>query len=64
MRGGATEITDNTLEKKLMDATAPYNEKAARNAENFAKASIEVGKAILDQLQVDPFAFINKAKKH
>ena len=62
MRGGATEITDNTLEKKLMDATAPYNEKAARNAENFAKASIEVGKAILDQLQVDPFAFINKAK--
>ena len=63
MRGGATEITDNTLEKKLMDATAPYNEKAARNAENFAKASIEVGKAILDQLQLDPFAFINKAKK-
>ena len=62
MRGGATEITDNTLEKKLMDATAPYNEKAARNAENFAKASIEVGKAILDQLQLDPFAFINKAK--
>ena len=62
MRGGATEITDNTLEKKLIDATAPYNEKAARNAENFAKASIEVGKAILDQLQVDPFAFINKAK--
>ena len=63
MRGGATEITDNTLEKKLIDATAPYNEKAARNAENFAKASIEVGKAILDQLQLDPFAFINKAKK-
>jgi len=62
MRGGATEITDNTLEKKLIDATAPYNEKAARNAENFAKASIEVGKAILDQLQLDPFAFINKAK--
>jgi hypothetical protein len=63
MRGGATEITDNTLEKKLIDATAPYNEKAARNAENFAKASIEVGKAILDQLKVDPMAFINKAKK-
>ena len=62
MRGGATEITDNTLEKKLIDATAPYNEKAARNAENFAKASIEVGKAILDQLQLDPLAFINKAK--
>ena len=60
---GATEITDNTLEKKLMDATAPYNEKAAKNAENFAKASIEVGKAILDQLKLDPFAFINKAKK-
>ena len=63
MRGGATEITDNTLEKKLIEATAPYNEKAAKNAENFAKASIEVGKAILDQLQLDPFAFINKAKK-
>ena len=63
MRGGATEITDDSLEKKLIDATAPYNEKAARNAENFAKASIEVGKAILDQLQLDPFAFINKAKK-
>ena len=63
MRGGATEITDNTLEKKLIDATAPYNEKAAKNAENFAKASIEVGKAILDQLKLDPFAFINKAKK-
>ncbi|MCH1611896.1 MAG: hypothetical protein L7S72_01245 [Flavobacteriales bacterium] len=62
MRGGATEITDNTLEKKLIDATAPYNEKAARNAENFAKASIEVGKAILDQLELDPLAFINKAK--
>ena len=62
MRGGATEITDNTLEKKLIDATAPYNEKAARNAQNFAKASIEVGKAILDQLQLDPIAFINKAK--
>ena len=62
MRGGATEITDNTLEQKLIDATAPYNEKAARNAENFAKASIEVGKAILDQLQFDPLAFINKAK--
>ena len=62
MRGGATEITDNTLEQKLIDATAPYNEKAARNAENFAKASIEVGKAILDQLQLDPLAFINKAK--
>ena len=43
---GATEITDNTLEKTI-DATVPYNEKAARNAENFAKASIEVGKAIL-----------------
>lgn len=63
MRGGATEITDNTLEKKLIDATAPYNEKAAKNAENFAKASIEVGKAMLDQLKLDPFAFINKAKK-
>jgi len=62
MRGGATEITDNTLEKKLIDATAPYNKKAARNAENFAKASIEVGKAILDQLELDPLAFINKAK--
>lgn len=62
MRGGATEITDDSLEKKLIDATAPYNEKAARNAENFAKASIEVGKAILDQLQLDPLAFINKAK--
>ena len=62
MRGGATEITDNTLEKKLIDATAPYNEKAARNAENFAKASIEVGKSILDQLELDPLAFINKAK--
>ena len=62
MRGGATEITDNTLEKKLIDATAPYNEKAARNAENFAKASIEVGKAILDQLKLHPLAFINKAK--
>uniref|UniRef100_A0A6C0KDY2 TRASH domain-containing protein n=1 Tax=viral metagenome TaxID=1070528 RepID=A0A6C0KDY2_9ZZZZ len=62
MRGGATEITDNTLEKKLIDATAPYNEKAARNAQNFAKASIEVGKAILDQLKLDPVAFINKAK--
>ena len=63
MRGGATEITDNTLEKKLIDATAPYNEKAARNAENFAKASIEVGKAILDQLKLDPRTFIDKAKK-
>ena len=62
MRGGATEITDDSLEKKLVDATAPYNEKAARNAENFAKASIEVGKAILAQLKVDPFAFINNAK--
>ena len=62
MRGGATEIADNTLEKKLIDATAPYNEKAAKNADNFAKASIEVGKAILDQLKLDPFAFINKAK--
>ena len=62
MRGGATEITDNTLEKKLIDATAPYNEKAARNAENFAKASIEVGKAILDQLKLDPRTFIDKAK--
>jgi len=63
MRGGATEITDNTLEKKLIDATAPYNEKAARNAENFAKASIEIGKAILDQLKLDPRTFIDKAKK-
>ena len=63
MRGEATEITDNTLEKKLIDATAPYNEKAARNAENFAKASIEVGKAILDQLKLDPRTFIDKAKK-
>ena len=63
MRGGATEITDNTLEKKLVDATAPYNEKAARNAENFAKASIEVGKAILDKLKLDPLAFIDEAQK-
>ena len=62
MRGGATEITDDSLEKKLVDATAPYNEKAARNAENFAKASIEVGKAIIAQLKLDPFAFINNAK--
>ena len=30
MRGGATEITDNTLEKKLIDATAPYNEKGSK----------------------------------
>lgn len=63
MRGGATEITDNTLEKKLIDATAPYNEKAAKNAENFAKASIEVGKAILDQLKLDPRTFIDKVQK-
>lgn len=63
MRGGATEITDNTLEKKLIDATAPYNEKAAKNAKNFAKASIEVGKAILDQLDLNPLAFIEKAKE-
>jgi len=61
--GGAIEIGDNTLEKKLIDATAPYNEKAARNAGNFAKASIEVGKAILEQLNLDPLAFINKAKE-
>ena len=60
---GATEITDNTLEKKLIDATAPYNEKAAKNAKNFAKASIEVGKAILDQLDLNPLAFIEKAKE-
>ena len=63
MRGGATEITDNTLEKKLIDVTAPYNEKAAKNAKNFAKASIEVGKAILDQLDLNPLAFIEKAKE-
>ncbi len=60
---GATEITDNTLEKKLIDATAPYNEKAARNAENFAKASIEVGKSIIDQLNLNPLKFINKTKE-
>lgn len=60
---GATEITDNTLEKKLIDATAPYNEKAAKNAKNFAKASIEVGKAILDQLNLNPLAFIEKTKE-
>ena len=63
IRGEVTEITDNTLEKKLIDATAPYNEKAAKNAKNFAKASIEVGKAILDQLNLNPLAFIEKTKE-
>ena len=44
--GGATEITDNTLEKKLIDATAPYNEKAARNAKNFAKHLLKLKASI------------------